>query len=150
LNQKLAAGGYLDLLTKDELSEAMGHNLDAAIVKWYRGIDYLTFVGVGNGQPTFAIPYSPEAGYCWSLKLVAAQVGNSVSIMSIYINSIASPAIATASVIGPNDDAIATWSANQVVLKDGQQIFLWTGSLGTINTFRLHVKQVPVEMQGKL
>lgn len=76
MQQKLAAGGYLDLLTKSEVTESMGHSLDDAVVKWYRGIDYLGFMG-GTGNPApniFTIPDAPESGYAWSVKLIAVQL----------------------------------------------------------------------------
>lgn len=150
MKQQLSAGGYLDLLTKDEITESMGHNFDAAIRDLLRGVDYLMFTGVGNGTGLFTIPYSPEQGYCWSIKLLSVQLSASSNV-SAYLGS-----TNTVAPIGngngftnTNNEAIMTWSANQVVLKDSRQITLFA-SLANITNYLLAVKQVPTEMQGKL
>jgi hypothetical protein len=144
MEQRLNAGGILDLLTKDELSECMGHNFDTAIRELYRGVDYLTFTGNGFGANPFTIPYVPGQGYTWSVKLVSYVVGTSVA-SNVYIGTDTSQApiwVAPASLL-----VAATWSSNQVVIKDGSPI---TISGGAIGNYRLHVLQVPTEMQGKL
>jgi hypothetical protein len=151
-NQRLAAGGYLDLLTKQELKETMGHSLDDAIVKWYRGVDYLTFVG--NATPNspstgiYTIPWVPEQGYAWAVKIVAFTMSSSAQTAVYQGTDITQAPVAFP---GFNATAVATFSSNQLVIKDGSPITLFAaGGSSTILNWRLHVKQVPTEMQGKL
>lgn len=150
-NQKLVAGGYLDFLTKSELDESMGHHFDNAIVKWYRGIDYLTFVGSGNGTSSISIPYAPESGYAWSLKLIGVYAGGLSALnFAVYLSENIGTApigfgVGNASVPGV---ATVTWSSEQIVIKDGRVITL--AASATILNYILAVKQVPIEMQGKL
>jgi hypothetical protein len=148
--QYLRQGGALDLLTKSELDQSMGHHFDAAIRDYLRGVDFLSFTGNGNGN-MFTIPDAPESGYTWSVKLVSAQL-SAAGQLSIYLgeNNQVAPigSIASAS-NGTNNECIATWSANQVVIKDGRVITLYC-SAATILNWRISVEQVPTEMQGKL
>lgn len=141
----------LDVLTKAELSEAMGHHFDKGIRDIYRGVDYLSFTGNANGANTFTIPDSPESGYSWSLKLVSAQLSASGQ-MSVYLgenNNYAPVGSIFAANNGSLYEAIATWSSEQIVIKDGRVITLYCAS-ANILTWRINVKQVPTEMQGKL
>lgn len=233
--QQITANGFLDLLTKQELQEAMGHSMDAAVRDFYRGVDYLMFAGTGGATPsnTFTIPNSPDSGYTWSLKLVAAQlnappatspntpntptfpasgvavqntnpypvsvlilggtltavvvngitVGTTagtylvpvagaisitysvapswvwtqqstppVPVLSVYPASAANVAPIKSTIAianGSQYEAFMTWSSEQVVIKDGRSITLFS-SASTINNYLLCVKQVPTEMQGKL
>ena len=150
-NQRISQGGYLDLLTKDEVKESMGHSLDAAIVKWYRGVDYLTFVGNANpNSPTgvYTIPWVPEQGYTWSVKIVAFTMSASAQTAVYQGTDITQAPVAFP---GFNNIAVAPFSSNQLVIKDGSPITLVAqGGASTILNYRLHVKQVPTEMQGKL
>jgi hypothetical protein len=148
-NQRLAAGGYLDLLTKDELKETMGHSLDASIVKWYRGVDYLSFVGVASANTgTFTIPYTPDQGYTWSIKLVSFTL-SAAAQPSIFLGTDTTQA--PIAFPGFNSVAVATFTSNIVVVKDGTPVTLFAaGGASSILNYRLHVKQVPTEMQGKL
>lgn len=150
-NQQLNAGGYLDLLTKQELKETMGHELDAAIARWYRGVDYLIYTGAGNGTSLLTIPYVPEQGYSWSLKLISAYAGglSALSITAYLSDTANSNLIGT--VTGPSaapGTAVLTWSSDQIVIKDGRSITLTASA--TIANWLMAVKQVPTEMQGKL
>lgn len=151
MKQQLNAGGYLDLLTKDELKETMGHSFDAGIRDLLRGIDYLQFVGQGNGSGTITLPYSPESGYTWSIKLVAAQL-SAAGVLSIYPSSVTSVApIATVTAItnGTNIEAVQNFTSNVAVVKDSAGITLFSSAANILN-YRIMVLQVPTEMQGKL
>jgi hypothetical protein len=149
--QYLKAGGALDVLTKSELDQSMGHHFDAAIRDLLRGVDYLQFSGQGNGASTFTIPYSPGSGYSWSVKLISAQI-STAGQLSVYLSeNIATAPLATvlAATNGSNIEAVARWSSEQFVIKDGREITLYC-SAGNILSYHLSVKQVPTEMQGKL
>jgi hypothetical protein len=143
--------GYLDVLTKSELQETMGHNFDAAIRDLLRGVDYLQFSGVANDGNTFTIPNSSESGYTWSVKLISAQLSGA-GTLSVYpaSNITVAPIATVASVTnGGNIEAVAKWSSNQAVFKDGRQFTLYCEA-ATILNYLLIVEQVPTEMQGKL
>jgi hypothetical protein len=150
MDQRLTAGGMLDLLTKDELDMAMGHNFDAAIRDIYRGIDYMTFTGYNpsSANGPFTIPYTPDSGYCWSVKILGftlSATGNYGVFMGAN-TALAPVAIGTA---GFQNTGVVTWSANQLVMKDQQSLTI-LGTAANVQNFILTVKQVPVEMQGKL
>lgn len=82
MRQQITANGYLDFLTKSELDNSLGHSLDSAVRDLYRGIDYLQYAAQGNGTGLITLPYSPESGYSWSIKLVAAQLAPSTTTPS--------------------------------------------------------------------
>jgi hypothetical protein len=151
MEQRLNAGGILDLLTKSELDECMGHNFDAAIRDLYRGLDYLMFTGTGNGTATLTIPYAPESGYTWSLKLIGVTLsGLSAGSVAAYLSeTIGQNLIGFATGVSTVPGAaVITWSSNQMVIKDGRVITLAGGS--NILNYLMTVLQVPTEMQGKL
>lgn len=145
MEQRLNANGILDLLTKDELSECMGHNFDAAIRDLYRGLDYLTFTGNAQAPSgSFTIPYVPQQGYTWSVKLLSYNLGSSVASTIVIGTDVTQAPVwsnAAATVV------VATWSSNQLVIKDGSPITIVASGVGN---YRLGVLQVPTEMQGKL
>jgi hypothetical protein len=142
--------GVIDLLTDKELRESMGHNIDHMIRDWLRGIDYMGFAGTGNGTGTLTIP-GPNSGYAWSVKLASAQL-SSQGVLSVYpadSPNVAPIGTVTSIANGTNNDAVIRWGSNQAVVKD-QRNFTFYSSQGVILNYRLLVKQVPAEMQGKL
>lgn len=152
MKQNIPGGGVLDLLTKDELKESMGHSLDETIVKWYRGVDYLSFINLVNAPAIgpFSIPQTAESGYAWSVKLVSFQLSGGSTIASLYVGSTnLTPPVAT---VAPNtlNEAVFSFSSNQLVIKDGQALTINAGGSVQVLGWHLRVKQVPVEMQGKL
>jgi hypothetical protein len=149
--QQLTAGGYLDILTKDELKEALGHDFSHDIRELYRGIDYLTFVGNAGlvGANSVTLPWMPDSGYCWSVKIASVQISTS-SPFSVHIGSDNSQAAVFTGSSGLGNQCVGTWTSNNLVVKDGQGItFAFSGNTN-IGAIRLHVKQVPTVMQGKL
>jgi hypothetical protein len=151
MKQNIRAGGAIDLLTKQELSEAMGHQFDQAIRDFYRGVDYLSFTGTGNGTGQFTLPDSPQAGYVWSVKLISAQLSASGQLSMYLSENTQSPPIASifSATNGTLFESIATWSSEQLVIKDGRVITLFCSTANILN-WQLRVKQVPAEMQAKL
>jgi hypothetical protein len=150
-SQYIRAGGALDILTKPELDDSMGHHFDAAIRDLLRGVDYLQFAGSAGNVNTFSIPWTPESGYTWAVKLVSAQLSGA-GVLSVYSGSntnVAPIGSETAITNGPNVEAVITWSSNVAVLKDSRQITLFCSG-ATISNYLIMVKQVPTEMQGKL
>ena len=144
--QYLRPNSPIDILTADELKEAMGHSVDNTIRGLLRGVDYLTFQGNNNAN-TIALP-GPESGYCWSLKMASVQLSGAGQFCVYLSENTGTPPIASIA-SDPANQAIATWSANQVVIKDSR-VILFSCTAATINTWMLRVKQVPTEMQGKL
>ena len=150
MKQDLGPLGMIDMLTDKELRESLGHHFSAEIREWYRGVDYLGFAGQGNGTGTFSIP-GPDSGYCWSIKLVSAQL-SAAGTLSVYPgDSNTVPPFGSSATVanGANFEAFITFTSNVVVLKDQRNITLFSGA-GNILAYRLLVKQVPNEMQGKL
>ena len=73
------------------------------------------------------------------------------SVLSVYPSdntNVAPVGVATAVPNNGNNDAVITWSGNQVVLKDSRNLTLMSSAV--INNWRMAVLQVPTEMQGKL
>ena len=149
MKQDLGPLGNVDMLTASELREELGHRFSTFIREWYRGEDYLSFFGTPN-TTTVTIP-GPDSGYVWSLKLAAAQL-SAAGALSVYpgeVTTVAPLGIASSVVNGGNNEAFITWTSNVVVLKDQRSLTLFAGSQ-TILSYRVNVKQVPAEMQGKL
>jgi hypothetical protein len=149
VKQNMGPLGDIDLLTDSELRASLGHHFDHVIRDWYRGIDYIGVAGVGNGTNTITIPGSDQ-GYTWSVKLISAQLASAGELSAYPGDTSAVAPIGTTMSIanGANNDAVLTYSSNQVVLKDGRNITL-LGSAVILN-WRIMVEQVPTEMQGKL
>jgi hypothetical protein len=153
MRQKLEPGGFLDFLTNEELKSTMGHSLDATIAKWYRGVDYLSFINLVPAPAIgpFTIPQTAESGYCWSVKLVSFQLSAGATGVSLYVGSSNSPPPVAVGTVGTNNEVVFTFSANQLVMKDSQNLTVQAYGGGVqVLGWHLRVKQVPVEMQGKL
>jgi hypothetical protein len=149
MKQDLGPLGQIDMLTSKELSDTMGHHFDHAIRDWYRGLDFLQFAGGGNGTNTLTLP-GGDQGYTWSYKLVSCQLA-AAGVLSIYPSdntNVACIGTTTALANNANFDAVMTWSGNQVVLKDGRNLTLYSSQI--ILNWRIMVLAVPTEMQGKL
>jgi hypothetical protein len=149
MKQNLGPLGEVDLLTDSELKRSLGHSFDRLVREWYRGVDYLGFAGQGNGTNTITLA-GADQGYTWNFKLVSVQLAAS-GTLSVYpseTTSVAPIAVATSTANSGNNDAVITWSGNQVVLKDGRTITLLSSQI--IVNWRVMVQQVPTEMQGKL
>jgi|ERR1700683_1378852 len=120
MRQEIKAGGALDLLTKGELDDSMGHHFNAAIRDLLRGVDYLQFAGIAGGVNTFSIPYTPESGYSWSLKLVTAQLSTpTVSSPSVPATGVAAEnpnAFPVNVVINANGATISAVTVNGVIV----------------------------------
>jgi hypothetical protein len=151
MRQELRAGGVLDLLTKSELDESMGHHFDSVIRSWLRGEDYLSFVASGLGLQTINIP-GPESGYTWSIKLLSINTNIAGQVVDVYAGSNTGLPPVGELTTSTSDNAVFTWSSNQLVIKDSAGITVTIGGGGgnVINGYHLRVKQVPTEMQGKL
>jgi hypothetical protein len=149
MQQRLAAGGLLDLLTKDELDTCMGHNFDAAIRDIYRGVDYLSFRGTPNAGPSYTIPYVPESGYCWSVRMISMRTNGNSSLGEAFLGETTTFCVGIVTLTGINSDAVFQFSSNQLVIKDSQPLTLFSPA-SLILAYQVWVKQVPIEMQGKL
>lgn len=82
MKQTLGPLGEINMLTDDELKETLGHNFNRMVREWYRGIDYLSFAGAGNGTSLITLP-GPDQGYTWNLKLASAQLA-AAGELSVY------------------------------------------------------------------
>ena len=149
----------IDVLTRAELDATLTNRFSSFIRDWYRGEDYLSFVGNGSGINPFVIPYTADSGYAWSIKMVSGvltgQTGSVTVIVSVGdINGTGIPIARVAAGGGGTGDSafVAPFSSNQVVLKSQESINinLFGTTPGTVALYRLQVKQVPAEMIGKL
>lgn len=153
MKQDLGPLGQIDFLTDKELRETLGHHFSTTLRELYRGVDYLGFTGSGNASSQFVIP-GPAQGYTWTLKLASAQL-SATGTLSVYPgDQITVPPIGIAAALPQNNfttafEAVVTWSSNQAVIKDGRAVTLFVAG-AVIANWRLLVKQVPTEMQGKL
>jgi len=151
MKQDLGPLGVIDLLTDSELRQSLGHHFSAQVREWYRGVDYLGFYG--TGPATQILVPGPDSGYCWSLKQVSAQLSAGSGALSVYPGentNVAPLGIGTIVTNGANFEAWLTWTSNVAVLKDQRSLTLWAGGTTLINNWRVLVKQVPQEQQGKL
>lgn len=149
MKQDLGMLGSVDMLTAGELRQELNSRFGSFIREWYRGEDFLAFYGTPNAS-LVTIP-GPDSGYVWSLKLASVQL-SAAGALSVYpgeSSNVAPLGVAASIVNGTNNEAVITWTSNVVVLKDQRAITLFAGSQ-TILSYRLTVKQVPAEMQGKL
>jgi hypothetical protein len=151
MKQNLQPGGQLDMLTKDELSDAMGHKFDVFLRDLYRGIDFMELTG---NNPTALNPVSValmESGYTWSLRMVSVQTTAACQVSVYPSENINVAPIATFATVanGTNFDGVYLWSSEAAVYKDQRSMTLLC-STGNVINFRFKGKQVPTEMQGKL
>lgn len=149
MKQDLGPLGVVNMFTDDELRETLGHHFSALERSWYRGIDYMAVAGQGNGTGQITLPIA-EQGYTWNIKVVSAQL-SAAGNLSVYpadgIN-VAPIGVVAAVANGANFDAVLTFSGDQIVLKDGRNLTLFS-SVNILN-YRIMAKQVPTERQGKL
>lgn len=149
---KHTIGSYvLDLLTPGEHKQNLDDVFNRFLVDRYRGVDYLAFAGLGDGKSTLQVP-GPRSGYVWALQLVSVQCSAAITSLSVYFgeNTTSAPVAYTGPVAGDaTNQALYTWSRNAAILKDERSITLSVNA-GIINSYRLHVKEVPNEMIGKL
>lgn len=158
MKQYIQAGAPLELLTKDELSDALGHKFDAFIRDFYRGKSYIVRRSPNNGIPSGAVILDgPEAGYAWSVKLVSIQHTGAAGPVSVYagnVNDIINlpPIGNTTSIVNANTvaEAVLTWSSNMVVIKDETPLSVLPPSGLRVISWLMMAEQVPAEMVGKL
>lgn len=140
----------LDLLTPGEHRENMEHAFSTHLRELYRGIDYPSFAGIGNGTGTLQIS-GPESGYAWELRLLSVQL-SAVSPISLYPGesiTVAPIGTATSQVNGTNNEAVIPWASKAVIIKDPRVLTIYAGA-ATILNYRITAKVVPAEMIGKL
>jgi hypothetical protein len=150
MKQDLGPLGVIDLLTDSELRQSLGHHFSAQVREWYRGVDYLGFYG--QGPVTQVLVAGPDSGYCWSLKQVSVQL-SAAGTLSVYpgeVTTVAPLGVGASVTNGSNFEVWLTWTSNVVVLKDQRSLTLWAGGTVNILSWRVLVKQVPQEQQGKL
>lgn len=104
-------------------------------------LTYADTLAVGQNN-AFTVTY-PSGG-------IPAAAGQQITVtVTGNVNSPAGSIVVTGAPVASTDyDTVVKWSSQQVVIKDGRNITL--ASTQIINNWRVMVKQVPTEMQGKL
>lgn len=104
-------------------------------------LTYAAALAVGQNN-AFSVSY-PSGG-------IPAALGQQITVtVTGNTNSPAGTIVVTgAPVVSSDFDVVLRWSSEQAVIKDGRNITL--SATQVINSWRLMVKQVPTEMQGKL
>jgi hypothetical protein len=151
MRQQVMPNGFLEIPSKQELSEAVGHHFSDFIRDFYRGVDYIEIQGNASGSSTFTTVSIGDSGYAWSVRLISVQCSAAAQI-SVYPgeNTNVAPIATEATTLnGSNNEAVFWFSNESAVYKD-QRVFTILASAGNILTYRIKAKQVPVEMQGKL
>jgi hypothetical protein len=149
LHQALAP---IDVITASEMEALQNNNNEQLIRAWYRGESFRTLVGAPSGAPidTVYLP-GPSSGYAIALRLAAVNLSGPGQFCVYVGNTDRFPPIASIASVnnGSIDQALADWGSQEVVLRDQHDIiFQCIGS--TITSYRLHWKEVPGEMVGKL
>lgn len=157
MQQRITAGGMLDLLTKDELDLAMGHHFDSAIRELYRGIAYIRLPllqGAASGG-TLTLGQggtlnSPRQGYAWSVKRLAVNglaTGTTPDVVNLYRGDLMAYPVWQ---FNGNNFAY-TFGKLELVLLPGENLVL-SGTITATGTITLSgdAIEVPQEMIGKL
>lgn len=161
MQQQFGGLGTFDLLTKDELAAALGHNLDNAVREAMRGIKPIRIgqAGTGTTDGTGAIAEtivpgsSPEQGYAWTVRRVSCGIGGTGKIQLWWGGIGASSA--PGHYIGTLDVAtgFTAFSRGAVILNNGEGIVVTATGLSVINaqfTIAIQALEVPSEMIGKI
>jgi hypothetical protein len=160
MQQKLGGIGVLDTLTKSELTEALGHNVDQAVREELRGIKPIrvgqnatgTTDGTGNIAETI-VPGQPDQGYLWTLRRISCDIGGTGKI-KIYWGQAGATAQA-GHFIGLLDVSVGflAFSRGAALLNNGEQLVVSATGLSvvsTVFTINYQALEVPSEMVGKI
>jgi hypothetical protein len=141
---KLDLGMTVDLLTKDEVDQA----LEQAMSSWRQraaGTDYVTRIALGVDAADYTIE-GPQQGYAWSVKMVAAALSAAAILTAWWDAQMTLPAAPPAASAA---SAQISWGSDSLVLKPGRNLYLST-STGTITSVLVAAWQIPAERVGLL
>jgi hypothetical protein len=136
---KLDFGTEIDLLTKGELDQSLGHLSD----QWRArevGVDYVTRYNTGIAAAVFTVP-GPEQGWAWSMEQLSAQL-SAAGTISVFWDAQQTYLAAPVSNNGTN--VYVSWGSHQCVLKPGRTLTV-VPSTGTITSLMFSAIQAPAE-----
>lgn len=157
LHQNLAA---IDILTGTELHDAMGHQNDALIRDWYRGIKVMRIPlvrVVATGALTTIAPLlpgaqaGPESGFIWRVfRVTISSSGADVGAITLYIGSDPANTDGAHQVDNSLKVGTAYRPGREFVFPD--EFLFATAVTVPTNTYTLTgvVAQAPAEMAGKI
>ena len=155
----IQGGMKVEIPNREEIRTDVRNVWDQQQQQAFRALKPMRFIGVppagtpqiGTGT-AFNIPYGPEPGYTWNVRLVAAQLSAAASLLAGIGSGPGTtqvPLIAevnTASLTFP----VATFSSGQMFLNGGETLALWASSTVTLVAFGLFVIESPAERPGPL
>lgn len=160
---KLAAGADLELLTKDEVREAVHDVHRGDWVERARGIKFFersqapaNQVGVSpaiSATAAYPIPHTPNEGYVWALRGLYATVSAAASL--VFTKGDTGSTAPTNLPLGGSSGAASTnpwdnWSNVQAVLRSGQYVVVSASASVSLLNYLLVAVEVPAELIWKL
>lgn len=141
----------VDLLTRLEMEEITHKGMSDFVQQLYRGVDWIEWNGDAGGATTFTIPFGPDSGYAWSLKLISVVLAGTGNV-SVFLgeNTNFAPIAGGAATEMANSTYVylETYGSNCAVFKDSKLITLTADA--DMSSIKILAKQVPAEMIGKL
>lgn len=171
MRQQFVPNGMIDILTKDELKEALGHNLDTLQRDAYRGMKLMrmpiirTTVSATTGTVAASAgqtPPGPDQGYIWRIQRVTI-ASNSLTDTAKYVLYAGSDTTATdaahlldaingGATPGQNVNVAFRPGNKSEWLFPGEQIYAALTGATSGNTYTMTgiISEVPAEMIGKI
>lgn len=140
---KIAAGAEIDLLTKEEMSDALRNWSE----EFLRGRRYRKVNGTGTvtaagdvsiGGPDTGSEMGPDEGMVWSVKrLVISGLADGKHV-TLWVNETSASTLVEPGIIGSTADPTRTpslrWGSNQLVLQAGERLLVTGSSLAAGGT----------------
>lgn len=171
MRQKLEPGGMLDMLTKQELMESLGHHFEGAQISALRGMKLMRMprttltatgaTGTIGANPGGNVP-GPAQGYIWRIQriLVASNAITDVAKYTLYAGSDTTAtdgghlidAIVGGATPGQNVNVAFRPGNKSEWLFPGEQIYAALTGMTVNNTYVMTgiIAEVPAEMIGKI
>jgi hypothetical protein len=170
-NQVLRPNGAIDILTKQELMDSLGHHFDLAVREQYRGVKLFRIPMVVNTAGTAAFtlaaavgsnPPGPDQGYIWRLTRIMVASSSLVDVAKyvLYVGSDTTAteqrhlidAIVGGATPGQNVNVAFRPGNKSEWLFPGEQIYAGISGATVGNVYSLTgiAVEVPSEMVGKI
>ena len=155
--QMIRGGATIDALTPQELRDFFREQAeiqDARDREALRGKKRMELTIPVSGTPaTFytgsvGMGTGPEEGYVWSLKLAGITLSSSQTLVIYKASSSGDHRRPIASLAAASVQ-VATWSADQVRLRHGEELYLVAGGAGITGVFAA-AWQIPAEREAEI
>jgi len=154
----IQGGMRVEIPNREEIRQDLNTVWDTRERVAARGLKPMRFIqapppstSIGTAA-AFNIPYGPEPGYTWNVRIVAAQLSAAASLLAgigFGEGDTKVPLVAevnTASLTFP----VTTFSSGQMFLNGGETLALWASSTVTLIAYGLFVIESPAERPGPL